>query len=430
MTPPADARVGHVAGPVNGIGKPDLPTQLRHSSFSPFSPPKLPAYVTDLIVMSTLEKEPPAAPGASDLLDSLVQDHLQRAAAPRETPEEAAAALEANLLGTAAPSPQPAEISPDGKQGAGRLQQEIASLLAGDPLAEAPVEPSPAVADAGQGALTADPFADFPVAAPPIEQVPPKPGASVPTQNVSSAELEMLLENLHEEPADAGDRALEFGEPAEASAADELLAEMAADAGGPTQIEQPAASSSPDAADEVAAKLSEADGVMAQELAQLMTDKPAAANAPSAPADAAANPMPAELAAAVQNIMDNPVQTAEKSAEPPAAAPESSPAPVQPPNAVPLETPAPVAVAESAANVAAALDTLAESTPRPTAAPPNILVRLWRLFLGVIVMILQIVDMPFGWIKEPDKNVMGMIAFLLLLSGVLLWACARYMATH
>jgi hypothetical protein len=371
--------------------------------------------------MSTLEKEPPAAPGAGDLLDSLVQDHLQRAAAPRETPAEAAAALEASLLGASQPQLPATSIA---NQGAQRLQDEIASLLAGEPSASAPLEPASAAAS-NEAALTMDPFADFPDAAPPIEQVPSKPGDNPPTANVSSAELEMLLAPSSEAEPKEG------GEPEEPSAAAEVAAELAADAAGPTQIEQPVAPS-PDAADEVAAKLSEADGVMEQELAQLMTEKPPSAEPAKDASAAPASPMPPELAAAVNNIMNNPVQMSDKDAEAPAAAaaPEASVMPVQPASAVSLDAPASVAVPETAANIAAALDTLAESTPRPAPAPPNILVRAWRFVLGVIVMILQIIDMPFGWIKEPDKNVIGLWAFLLLLGGCVLFAVSRWMEHH
>jgi hypothetical protein len=299
-------------------------------------------------------------------------------------------------------------------------------------LAAAPVEAAPAAAN--EGALTVDPFADFPVAAPPIEQVPSKTGENVPAATVSSAELEMLL------ATNPAGEAEEAGGGEEPSAAAEVAAELAADAAGPTQIQQPVAPSA-DAADEVAAKLSEAAGVMEQELAQLMTEKPLPAEPAKAASVVPANPMPPELAAAVSNIMNHPVQMSDKGAEAPrpaaaAAAPaaaavaQASPTPVQSASAVSLEAPASVAVPESAANIAAALDTLAESTPRPKAALPNILVRAWRFVLGVIVMILQVIDMPFGWIKEPDKNVIGLWAFLLLLGGCVLFAVSRWMEHH
>jgi hypothetical protein len=68
--------------------------------------------------------------------------------------------------------------------------------------------------------LASDPFADFPQPAPPIEQIPSKAAAEIPAANVSSAELNMLLQEQVETPAE------------EASAAEALRAEMAADAGG------------------------------------------------------------------------------------------------------------------------------------------------------------------------------------------------------
>jgi hypothetical protein len=175
---------------------------------------------------------------------------------------------------------------------------------------------------------------------------------------------------------------------------------------------------------------------MAAELAQLIAEKPeAAAAAATEEPGAESSPVPADLAAAVQSIMDNPVQMAEKGGGGAVAASVDAPAPVVAPDATvidaPAEAAAPVAVAaDDPAKIVAALDTLAAATPRPSAARPNILVRAWRLVVGMFIMVLQVVDMPFGWIKEPDKNVLGMAALLLLLGGAVLKVLSWWMEHH
>jgi hypothetical protein len=408
-TPGAEVRPAPPAPLTTPLARPSIALALRNDGPPPHFRPKPPAYVTDLLVMSTLDqKEPPTAPGAGDLLDTLVQDHLQRASAPREG------------------------ASPD------RLQQEIAALLAGEPLAEAPVEPGAPPGDGGQdAALTKDPFADFPTAAPPIVQVPPGDRSTPHASNVSSAELEVLLKDMIEHPdsvkATADGGLLELA-AAEAERAQPSLATVAAPAPAPTQIDQ---LTELVAGDEVSSKLTEADGVMAEELAQLMAEKPSApipasaAGAAAGKAGPATSPVPAELAAAVQSIMANPVQLADQKSAAPIAEPVAATQSIQPlahPGATVLDAPADVPVQQDhAASVAASLDTLAALTPRPLepSAKPHILARMWYFVRDVIIMVLQVIDMPFGWIKEPDKNVMGMAALLLLLSGALLIWVAR-----
>jgi hypothetical protein len=142
----------------------------------------------------------------------------------------------------------------------------------------------------------------------------------------------------------------------------------------------------------------------------------------------AETPVAPELAAAVDSIMKNPVKMADG----------SKPLPERGSGKAVVAT-ADVAVATEAVAAKDAvvveeahpLKTMIESLPdtrvEVVERRPNILARMWGLVTDVLVMILQIIDMPFGWVKEPEKNVIGIWAFCLLVGGAILFGWAKWM---
>src|SRR5205823_2336876 len=96
----------------------------------------------------------------------------------------------------------------------------------------------------------------------------------------------------------------------------------------------------------------------------------------------------------------------------------------------------PTAAAELSAEMAASAHahnptTLVEiPATRPTdAAPPasdGLIARLRRTGTDVALMGAQLVDWPFAWMEELQKNIIGVAALLLALGGVVLWAFARW----
>ena len=69
---------------------------------------------------------------------------------------------------------------------------------------------------------------------------------------------------------------------------------------------------------------------------------------------------------------------------------------------------------------------LSASSPAPSVESASSRARPARHVLGDhLLMIAQLLDLPFGWLDDLSKNVIGMAAFLLLLGGLVLWLLAR-----
>jgi hypothetical protein len=62
---------------------------------------------------------------------------------------------------------------------------------------------------------------------------------------------------------------------------------------------------------------------------------------------------------------------------------------------------------------------LSSAKPAPSRAG-----RILQILSDLLLMLLQLLDAPFAWINDLDKNVIGFAAFLLLCSGLLLYAIA------
>jgi hypothetical protein len=182
--------------------------------------------------------------------------------------------------------------------------------------------------------------------------------------------------------------------------------------------------------------LSEAESVLAEELAKLLAETappealpPArAAVVPAAPAqhDAAEGLRPDELA----GLMESPAAAAAPVVEAPAPAVAPPPAAEAPP-AAPVAAPA---VAEPPAAAEPAPATIAEppaSTPAASSAPSaplrrGLLQRLQSFISDLVLMVAQILDIPFGRMDDQSRAVIGMTAFLLLLGGAVLWFMACF----
>jgi hypothetical protein len=352
---------------------------------------KVDADVADLLGVSALNPSAlPAAPApdegaANDLLDTLVQDHLERSTGPVF----------------------PAAPEAGGGDRADLLQKEIEALLAGDPLDDAPrengavqaaAEPAPLAADADRMAL--EEVAGMEILRPGREP------------SLSDAELSVLLpgevsETGAEEEAVAGTGRAVEAEPLEALAGDasaaeevarELLADASMSATGPS-AEAPALPM-----DESEESIAAAEGALADELAALERESAAAA--------AAANAAPAVEAP----IAEVPAGTADEIA----AGVEQALAAV----AVREE---PVAVA---ARTAPPVVILQPDEPEEEEAAPGVWKRAWRSVSDMALMVAQLVDLPFSWISGLDKHILGVAAVVFFFSGLLLvvlgwWLGAR-----
>jgi hypothetical protein len=406
---------------------------------------KLPGDMADLIVMSTVdEKAPPVNPGGADLLDTLVQEHLERAGDAIAEPPAGLASAEA----------LPETISDEVR--VSMLQREIETLLrdTGEvaPVVEetvaapelpvetqeqlVPAAVDPAEMQADVVTTEAQVPADIPKAVllsnpPPSPQEVQQPDTTIKTA-ISRAELDTLL--LENAPAAEitpsvsmasaqgieGSLVSESETNAKLSDAEKLVAaelsvltaELPA-----TPVEK--LEKVPVSATELATEqsLSEAEGVLAEELSQLMADsepKPAAeAPVPQpAPADAPIAPEKPPLMTSAEQV------AAELRVDEAAARTNANPLP--PPPAVIPPAPDP-AVQEKSPDASV----VAEHFEEDAEAPSQQRGRLRRLTGDLALMVAQLIDLPFGWIDELNKNVIGMAAFLLLLGGVVMWILAR-----
>lgn len=302
---------------------------------------------TDLIPVTTATGQPVSpAESANDVLGSIVREHLQRAASTK--PERKEEKPEASVDAQVATDLLLAQIS-EVTSCLDTPVAETAAAVEANPLegAVGGAEKSDLLAPASDATTVQKEFdALFAGAAGP-EQVgsesgrgPVDPDAS----QLSSQEIDALLEEQGKSPADGA-----AAEP-EATGADSAERAMA-----------------------------EAEGVLQEELAQLMaapvmTPPPAQPAAPSEPTAAAAAPL---------------------------AVPTPVPTPVVDPATMP-----PVVIIEAP-----------ETAPEPE-APPQ---RRWRILSDVGLMAGQLLDLPFAWISEAEKNLIGVAAFMLLLGGAVLW---------
>jgi hypothetical protein len=351
---------------------------------------KVDADVADLLGVSALNPSAlPAAPApdegaANDLLDTLVQDHLERATGPVF----------------------PAAPEAGGGDRADLLQKEIEALLAGDPLDDAPRE-SGAVQAAAEPAPLAAADADMMA----LEEVAGmeilRPGRE---PSLSDAELSVLLpgevsETGAEAEAVAGAGGAVEAEPLEApsggaSAAEEVARELLADAS--MSAAGPSAEAPALPMDESEESIAAAEGALADELAALERESMAAAAANAAPAaEAPIAEVPAgttdEIAAGVEQALAA-VAVRE---EPPVAA----------------RTAPPVVI-------------LQPDEPEEEEAAPGIWKRAWRSVSDMALMVAQLVDLPFSWISGLDKHILGVAAVVFFFSGLLLvvlgwWLGAR-----
>jgi hypothetical protein len=223
------------------------------------------------------------------------------------------------------------EIQSEENGGVDLLQREIEALLSGTPSASAPVE----AARSEAGNETAE-----------NESAPP----------LNQAELDVLLAEKSEAPVEA-------------------VAPM----------EMPVDD------DEGASKMLEAEGVLAEELAQLMAET-------TTPVVAAEDAAP-EVVAAVEAPV--PAETVAVAAELPQRPPGVPEHPI-----VELAEPEEV---EGDFEV---------ERPR---------IRIGGLLSDVALVGAQIADMPFRWIDVMDKNLLGVAAAVLLLSGIVLKLAAWWM---
>ena len=389
--------------------------QSADALITPTSPAKPLPDSTDLLIMSSLDtKPPPAPPGTSDLLDALVQDHLTRATEPSDVAAPASDAAAPDV-------PTMTALSSDER--AAMLHREIESLLSGSKDAAITSLKSVAdgilqtVADAGESAppMPIEPA----LSSSPMAQRSPAPD-SIANESLSVDQLDALLTpalpgNETEEtitaaplPEDAPPESIAvlpsplLDDPKTPASSDHL--ENLSNVLLPTDAGSQAIS--PDL-DEGEQKMAEAEGVLAAELAQLMQEKPEVI--PAAPLGAAST------------------ATAEKPATAPTANAEStqtSPSAPEPTAAKPAEivTQAPASPAAASADpsskeaaVAANAKIVQALTPTKSNQPQNGFVS--NVASDLALMIAQLIDLPFSWVGELDKNILGVAAFMLLLSG-------------
>ncbi len=336
--------------------------------------------VADLLGVSSHDSSilPAISPGdeaANALLDVIAQDHFERATgSPAAAREKAAAAEPEEATGSL-------------------LQQEIDALLAGDAEATAAPEHPP----------SSD---DFPE---PVR-------AGEHSGDVSSDELAVLLPDAHQN--DASDEAdglmarhplasekMEIETIAPDSAAEAVARELEEERlNAPLEADMDRISGDDDSA------ISDAEGVLAEELAALhpVTPEALATDAPGQPAagvsDLAPGPSTGVTTAAAEaeaggNTYD--VDRRNRSAE----------------AALPGVVPVPVIILQP--------DEEEEEAP-----PAGLLTRLRRTTGEVLLMGAQLIDLPFSWLNGMDKHVVGVVAVVFFLSGWLLVALGWWLSAR
>ena len=260
-------------------------------------------------------------------------------------------------------------------------QAELDVLLARDAGATAGEKPQPAAM------ATAEP-ASAPEAAAPVARVaePEQPTGSGPAiEHLFRKPKGVLAEELEKLVADSNDQPAHSEAPAPASTLEEQ-------------------------------QLSEAEGVLAAELAQLVAEsnahaaetrgtesarsnesEPVAPAAPTGPkssaiVDESASAPPIGAAPAqAQPIVQATSPTAAAQAAAPAAATETAPA---------------EAIAPAATAAEPAIEGTEETEASITGGPAR------RLLEGLALTVAQLIDFPFRWLGDLDKDIVGVIAFL------------------
>jgi hypothetical protein len=350
--------------------------------------------LADLLMMDTLDQKAPPPPalaeGTADLLQSLVEDHLRAqptrdiaSPTPDSTPEDTL--IPAPVAEIAPPAASARESAFD--DSALLLQREIETLLRGNTGGEA-VPPSSAETH------TPDAVIHVPPPESPLHEEPDTDMTApvAPSEAaVTPAELDTLVP--------AADPGLDPFAP------DAVVHPIRA--AGPVQI--PKMPSHATEEEETARQLSEAEGVLAAELAQLMAEttaatpaaaSPAIIESPAAPAIRELPPLPA--------VLD----------EPPSITPSRIAATMTKEARIdPATLPPPVVV-----ELPETEGTLEEAEPRK----PSFVERVRSFVSGMVLLVAQLIDMPFSWISELDKNVLGLVAFLLLASGFAMYFVSLY----
>lgn len=316
------------------------------------------------------ETPAPPKPGF-DWADAVIMSTADTKAPPAPNgANDLLADIVADHLSRATPTGQsaPDEAPPAEEDPTKALQAQVESLLAGTPHPSAPIEPSP-----------------IPKAEVPTDAVTPEETASLNALEQTERQLDLTGGSISAEELDA------LLSKAELPRTEEAPSEAVADP----------------LADVAAEKIMEADGVLAAELAQLV-------QTPMEPAGKTVHEeVPAPQAEAAPSTFQATMTEA-------AAIPTPT-----------IENPAPAA----AAPVVAAAVITAETAPKPIIEkeeePAEPVVkkpsRLARLPHDVALMTAQAIDLPFRWVSELDKHIIGVAAFLLLLGGALLYAVSLFL---
>ena len=381
--------------------------------------------MADVLIMSMLDEKAPAdAPGSADLMDALVQDHLDRAA-ENGAEDATAGAEEEGAASSTAEGAQPALT--DGHR-AELLQREIEMLLKGDA--------GPGAAGGAANAGAVPPAAD---ATQGLDEAAATAGAAAVAagaREVSHEELDILLagrerENTRDMGAEPGgvDEMLagSAAVAAELAAAAGMAGGNAGTFGGATDgfggaLNGGAALNS----EETEEKLSEAEGVLAEELAQLMADTPGVAGDETGGATRSVEAEAGVAAEPAKEVVPEvgKVERAGKAVkgEPAVAARVQAAAGAE---IAPAVAPAvPEAVAEARPQGVPEHPVVELLVPE-VVARRGMIVRVRGLVGDVALMGAQLLDLPFAFVSELTKNVIGVAAFMLLLGGVVLWLLAK-----
>jgi len=323
----------------------------------------------------TTETPAPPKPGF-DWADAVIMSTADTKAPPAPNgANDLLADIVADHLSRATPGTQSApDVGPPAEEDPTKaLQAQVESLLAGTPHPSAPIEPSPT-----------------PKAEAPTDAVTPEETASLNALEQTERQLDLTGGSISAEELDALLSKAELPRteesPSEAPVADPL-------------------------ADVAAEKIMEADGVLAAELAQLV----------QTPMEPAGKTVHEEVLVAPQ-------------AEVAAATVQATTTEAVTYTAPTIENPAPTSPV-AAAPVAAAAVITAETAPKPIiekeVEPAEPVVkkpsRLARLPHDLALMTAQAIDLPFRWVSELDKHIIGVAAFLLLLGGALLYAVSLFL---
>jgi hypothetical protein len=64
------------------------------------------------------------------------------------------------------------------------------------------------------------------------------------------------------------------------------------------------------------------------------------------------------------------------------------------------------------------------------AAPPGLVKRMGQSVSDVMLMVAQLIDLPFSWINGLDKYIVGVAAVVFFLSGLLLVVVGRWLGAR